>query len=73
MNIQKEEYIRTKRYNIIKKNSFLLHKILDSDNINVKRWNGTGYDFNGKETYQLEQGKGILEIHYVELINDLNI
>ena len=42
---------------------FLVHNILYSDNFNVKRWNGTGYDFNGKETYKLENGKGIVEIY----------
>ena len=53
---------------ILRMNRYVNHDILDQDNFEVKRWNGTGYDCNGKETYKLEDGKGIVE-NYHESFN----
>ena len=33
---------------ILRMNRYVNHDILDQDNFEVKRWNGTGYDCNGK-------------------------
>ena len=49
-------------------NRYVNHDILDKDNFEVKRWNEAGYDCNGKETYKLEDGKGIVE-NYHESFN----
>ena len=32
--------------------------------MNNKKWNGKGYDYNGKSVYEIKDGKGYIKSYY---------
>ena len=60
------EYLNDKRNGKGKEYDEEGNLIFEGEYLNDKKWNGKGYDKSNNEVYELNDGKGLIKVYYID-------